>query len=630
MLRGALLVVRELWLQTEGSVPPTLSKAARSVRSQLRSCASDFEKGLERRETGSAASASATADEPPLIKGSDVFADESTGKMAQRSGLVGEPPQSERLLPARDTPSANARISSEEKWKQTQRELEETTKIPEDKQETVYKVDEEHFEPLLDNSTPGRPRPNLRENKVPSTPIQRAFGFGSLFTGLAMGTIAEATRRATGISPSPGTSTWLSDANAERLASTLCRMRGAALKLGQMLSIQDDTVLPAPLAVALEKVRAGADRMPDAQLNAVLAKEFGREDWEESLFQTFDRVPIAAASLGQVHYAVTKDGKQVVLKVQYPGVAESIESDVANLRRLVRLTGVFPKGLFIDRILDVVGSELSQECDYLQEAEHQKEMARLLKDDPSFKVPYVVDELSTSKVLTMEYVAGLPLDRVAELSQASRDRVGRMLLRLTLRELFEFGYVQSDPNFANYFYDPGTSKLILLDFGATKKYPDEFVDTYAELVWAAAEHDRVTLLEKSQDIGLLNGKESNDMIEAHCQSAFDIAEPFSRRMQHKAYDFGKSSVSAKVAKHGPTFLRDRLVPPPEEIYSLHRKLSGAYMACVKIKARFPCRDLLEVAIKQRLARINADRLKQQEQSQKPIVTSTARGTTVIV
>jgi aarF domain-containing kinase len=304
--------------------------------------------------------------------------------------------------------------------------------------------------------------------------------------------------------------------------------------------------------------------------------------------------------LGQVHGAVLKDGRKVALKIQYPGVAESIESDVANLRRIVRLTGIFPRGLFIDRILDVVGAELGEECDYEKEAAHQTEFARLFKHDKAFKIPYVVPELSTKRVLTMEFVSGLPLDKVVDLPQAARDRVGRMLLRLTLRELFEFGYVQSDPNFANYFYDPSTGQLCLLDFGATKKYDDQFVDDYAVLVWAAAENDRDTLLRKSIELGLLNGKESEAMMNAHVESAFEIAEPFSRRTRNLSYDFANSDVSARIAHHGPTFLRDRLIPPPQEIYSLHRKLSGAFMACVRIKARFPCRDLLEHAVKRRI------------------------------
>lgn len=446
-----------------------------------------------------------------------------------------------------------------------------------------------------DASTSNTMKPKFKDSLVPSTPIQRAIGFGSLFTGLAFGTVAEISRRATGFSEGSGSS-WLSKANADRLASTLCRMRGAALKLGQMLSIQDETVLPPVLAAALDKVRAGADQMPEHQLNSVLTTAFGSKTWRQDFFTVFDETPIAAASLGQVHQAVTKTGNRVVIKVQYPGVAESIESDVSSLRTLAKMTGIFPKGLFIDSILDVVGSDLKEECDYLREAGHLKEFRNLLKNDVSFKVPYVVEELTTKSVLTMEQLTGIPLDKVADLSQATRDHVGRLLLRLTLRELFEFNYVQTDPNFANYLYDVNEKKICLLDFGATKQYDKKFVKNYAQLVWAAAERDRESLLKKSVEIGMLTGKENAEMVEAHVQAGFEIAEPFSRSITG-SYDFSASNVSLRVARHGPVFMKHRLVPPPEEIYSLHRKLSGAYMACVKIRAKFPCRDLLQDAVR---------------------------------
>jgi ABC1 atypical kinase-like domain len=198
---------------------------------------------------------------------------------------------------------------------------------------------------------------SMRERPVPSTQIERLWGFGSLAARMTAGVIADsATRIITGDDRSSG----ISDANAERLAEALCRMRGAALKLGQMLSMQDDAVLPGPLSKALDRVKQAADYMPRKQLEQQLENQLGA-DWQKK-FQDFDYVPIAAASIGQVHKAKLLDGTVVAMKIQYPGVADSIDSDLNNLKRLVTVTNALPPGLFIDQIIKVARTELSWEC----------------------------------------------------------------------------------------------------------------------------------------------------------------------------------------------------------------------------------------------------------------------------
>jgi ABC1 atypical kinase-like domain len=193
-----------------------------------------------------------------------------------------------------------------------------------------------------------------RTRAVPSTPLARVLGFGQLAAGLAMGTVAEALRQRVGnkkdgssVKGAAGTDSTMkgymvSDANAERLAEGLCRMRGAALKLGQMLSIQDESLIPPQLSKALERVRSGADVMPSKQLHAQLDRAFGSA-WRDKLLD-FDETPLAAASIGQVHKAKLSDGTSVAMKIQYPGVANSIESDLSNLERLVTITNILPPG----------------------------------------------------------------------------------------------------------------------------------------------------------------------------------------------------------------------------------------------------------------------------------------------
>lgn len=430
------------------------------------------------------------------------------------------------------------------------------------------------------------PSLTTKARAVPASKVGRVLGFGELAVGLAAGSVSEVFKR--GFGGGSSGSVAMSEANAERLASGLCRMRGSALKLGQMLSIQDESLLPPYLSQALERVRQGADIMPEKQLERVLTNELG-VDWRDS-FEQFSMKPFASASLGQVHFGKV-DAVPVAVKVQFPGVADSIDSDFLNLQRLSSVTGIFPKGLFIDRIVEVMKEELREECEYSKEIQHQEKFRRLLADDQdSFFVPKTYPELSTNRVLTSEFATGIPIDKVAALlPQEDLNDIGRKLLKLTLRELFEFRYMQTDPNFSNYLYDLDTRRIVLLDFGATRSYGREFVDDYLELVWASSKGDRSRILEQSIKLGFLTGSESQEMINAHIESGLEVGRPFQRNGD---FDFKGSNIAKQMSKHGNTFVNERLVPPPKEVYSLHRKLSGAYMTCIRIGAVFNCRDML--------------------------------------
>ncbi|CAN8248126.1 unnamed protein product [Cochlearia groenlandica] len=431
-----------------------------------------------------------------------------------------------------------------------------------------------------------------RERKVPSTPIARAYGFFNLGAALAWGAVKESTYRIVNGTPTtqdnqPVLSSIMSKENAERLALGLCEMRGAALKVGQMLSIQDESLVPAPILNALEYVRQGADVMPRSQLNPVLDAELGT-NWQSKL-TSFDYEPLAAASIGQVHRAVTKDGLEVAMKIQYPGVANSIESDIENVRRLLSYTNLIPKGLFLDRAVKVAKEELARECDYEIEAVSQKHFRELLSDTPGFYVPRVVDEVSSKKVLTTELISGIPIDKVALLDQKTRDNVGMKMLELTLKELFVFRFMQTDPNWGNFLYDEATKTINLIDFGAARDYPKKFVDDYLRMVKACADKDREGVIEMSRRLGFLTGDEPDVMLDAHVQAGFIVGLPFAAT---GGYAFRTNNITSSISNLGATMLKHRLTPPPDEAYSLHRKLSGAFLACIKLGATVRCRDLL--------------------------------------
>lgn len=441
----------------------------------------------------------------------------------------------------------------------------------------------------------------LKEGRnVPSSRIGRAAGFASLGFGLAMGTASELASRLVS-SERRGTSVIATDANADRLTATLCRMRGAAMKMGQMLSIQDETLLPPALTKALKQVRQGADAMPHHQLAKQLTSQLG-SDWR-SKFESFEDLPFAAASIGQVHRATIKDKttgeiRNVVVKVQYPGVANSIESDLRNLAMLVTMTGFAPRGLFVENVIRVGRDELKVECNYLNEMENQKAFKALVANDPylqanNFSVPGVVESLTTEQVIVTEFAPGGTIDKVSHLDQEERNRIGRTILYLTMKELFEWRLMQTDPNWGNFLYDVGTTTTSLIDFGATREYDKEFVDGYLRIVWANANRDEETLMEMSRKMGFLTGEENDLMLHAHKMSGFTVGEPF---WENAPFDFQGSQISTRMGEHTSVFLEHRLTPPPEEVYTLHRKLAGAYMLCIKLNAIVESRDMLETIV----------------------------------
>lgn len=449
--------------------------------------------------------------------------------------------------------------------------------------------------------------------------MSRVLGFGGLGARLAFGTVGELVRRQfVQIAEDNTKRAVLSDGNMDALASTLCRMRGAALKLGQMLSMADNTLVPKELTEALDRVRQHADRMPEPQLNETMENELGGM-WRDRFVQ-FDDMPLAAASLGQVHRAKCVNSEQedqdqqdqqeeldVVVKVQYPGVADSIDSDIENVMRLVRWTNFAPKGLYIDEVMRVARKELKLECDYVHEAKMQEEYHSLLYGeeqemarnqhhmmngiDVQFVVPRVQHELSTERVLTSEWVRGVPLDQVSSLDQTTKDDVGSALLWLTMTELFDWRFMQTDPNWGNFLYDEETSTIGLIDFGAARPFDSDFTDQYLRLVWGSAERDEEMVVDASVKLGFLTGDESRSMVEAHLAAAYAIGEPFAL-VEGEKYNFYQSDLTERVTKHLHVFGRERLRPPPEDAYALHRKLAGSFMACIRLGSKVECRPLL--------------------------------------
>lgn len=384
----------------------------------------------------------------------------------------------------------------------------------------------------------------------------------------------------------------LSAGNMDRLVTKLSRMRGAALKLGQMISFQDSRMLPGSIQDVLQRVQDRADYMPASQRDSVLTANIG-SDWR-SLFTTFDEKPLAAASIGQVHSAVLKsNGARVAVKIQYPGVANSIDSDLSNLGILLTASRLLPKGLFLDKTIANARTELAWECDYIREAECGRRFKELLADEEEvFVVPKVYPEASGKQVLTMGFMDGIGVTRCQTFSQQQKDWIGTQILRLCLREITEFKFMQTDPNWTNFLFNAHTNKLELLDFGASREYPEDFISKYTKLLAAASRSDRQNVQDLSINLGYLTGHESTAMLNAHIASILTLAEPF-LASSPEVYNFQDQTITERVKEQIPLMIRERLAPPPEETYSLHRKLSGAFLLCARLGSQVRCRELFQ-------------------------------------
>ncbi|KAI5241512.1 ABC1-domain-containing protein [Aureobasidium subglaciale] len=454
--------------------------------------------------------------------------------------------------------------------------------------------------PAVESEKPGTPY-QLRESAVPSSRFGRLWQYGGLATSMAFGAVGESLRRVTGGAAAAASgSLLLSPANMERLVAKLSRMRGAALKLGQMMSFQDSKMLPPAINAVLQRVQDSADYMPPWQRNKQLAANLGA-DWKD-LFSSFEDVPIAAASIGQVHRAtLASNGRAVAVKIQYPGVRGSIDSDLNNLSLLLTASRLLPPGLFLDKTIANARTELGWECDYAREAECGTRFASLLEDEhTTFRVPKVFSEACGPEVLTAELMHGKGVTKIPDLSQDERDWIGTQVLRLCLRELMEWRFMQTDPNWTNFLYNRGNApserRLELLDFGASREFPESFVTPYVQLLIAASTHDRDACRDLSIKLGYLTGAESQAMLTAHVDSILTLAEPFDSGRAGDYYDFKNQTITDRVREKIGLMVRERLAPPPEETYSLHRKLSGAFLLCARLGANVPAKKLFGDAV----------------------------------
>lgn len=446
-----------------------------------------------------------------------------------------------------------------------------------------------------DNSTDAR----SQTLAVPSGRGSRLVRLGWMATGIAGGMVAEGARQLAQGNRPKVSDLLFTPANARRVADQLAKLRGAAMKVGQLISMDTGDLLPPALGDILGRLRSDAKAMPKSQVVSVLDANWGK-DWEKQ-FKHFSFTPLAAASIGQVHRAQTRDGRDMAIKIQYPGVRESIDSDVDNVASLLRMTGLLPKEMDIKPLLHDAKRQLHDEADYIREGNYLRRYGELLADEPVYLLPQLHPDLTTHSVLAMSYVGGVPIESLVDAPQTERDRAVALLFALLLREVFEFRLVQTDPNFANYRYDTASRQLILLDFGATRPYKAAMANEFRRLMKGAITGDRAAMSAAAMAIGYFDDTTQ----EKHRQAILDMGEQaFEPFCQAGEYDFGASDLPSRIRNGGMALGLDKAFwqLPPADAMLLQRKFGGLYLLAIRLRARVDLHAVAQAALSARKRR----------------------------
>ncbi|MCK5770090.1 MAG: AarF/ABC1/UbiB kinase family protein [Algiphilus sp.] len=397
---------------------------------------------------------------------------------------------------------------------------------------------------------------------------------------------------------------------AGKLADALGNLKGSVMKAGQMLSLYAQYFLPPEAVDVLSGLQDDTAPVSWSVIEPVLQRGLGDKRLAEI---EVDRRPLAAASLGQAHRARRRsDGTELVLKIQYPGVGDAIESDVRTLKRLLSMTRLAPRGLDMEPVFNEVREMLHREVDYASEARYTKDYARRLADDARFIVPRVYDEYSADMVLALSYEPGVSIRHasVAALPQDTRNDIAYAFIEIFLREFFSWGMVQTDPHFGNYrirLADDAPPRIVLLDFGATRIFGRGFIEGYRRLLSGALFGPRDDIFEGAMQIGLMEADHPRAVLDAFAELVELIMEPFRQPDEaganpelltpDGAYRFADSDLLPRAAqKVARNSLSRWFRVPPREIVFLHRRLAGAFMACGVLGAELKGRAMLMEAL----------------------------------
>ena len=382
----------------------------------------------------------------------------------------------------------------------------------------------------------------------------------------------------------------ISKKNVTATVDTLKNLRGAAMKFGQLLSLDETVILSPDLAAIFAQLQSSGYSMTPSQLKKVLNHNWG-DDWLKH-FKYFDVRPFAAASIGQVHKATLKSGEVVAIKVQFPGVKQSIDSDLATLKFIMKTSGMLPENFPLEHYLSQCGDLLKRETNYELEAENINLFSGFLNGSKVIHVPKVYNKLSTDQTLTMSFLEGQELSNIMEFDQSARDEISLNLIELLFNEIFNFKMVQTDPNLANFLLTRGGKSICILDFGACCRVSGDTHRLYKELLSVALSLDlnciKSFLQEKNfipQETSMAGTKFLENI----------ISVTINELSKDETFDFQKSKVFQLIVQENLNLYFD-LIPSSvlgSDFIFIQRKIFGLILFFRSIGTKLPLLKILK-------------------------------------
>ena len=382
----------------------------------------------------------------------------------------------------------------------------------------------------------------------------------------------------------------ISKKNVTTTVDTLKNLRGAAMKFGQLLSLDETVILSPDLAAIFAQLQSSGYSMTPSQLKKVLNHNWG-DDWLKH-FKYFDVRPFAAASIGQVHKATLKSGEVVAIKVQFPGVKQSIDSDLATLKFIMKTSGMLPENFPLEHYLSQCGDLLKRETNYELEAENINLFSGFLNGSKVIHVPKVYNKLSTDQTLTMSFLEGRELSNIMEFDQSARDEISLNLIELLFNEIFNFKMVQTDPNLANFLLTRGGKSICILDFGACCRVSEDTHRLYKELLSVALSLDlnciKSFLQEKNfipQETSMAGTKFLENI----------ISVTINELSKDETFDFQKSKVFQLIVQENLNLYFD-LIPSSvlgSDFIFIQRKIFGLILFFRSIGTKLPLLKILK-------------------------------------
>lgn len=394
------------------------------------------------------------------------------------------------------------------------------------------------------------------------------------------------------------------------LVDELGKLKGSVVKIGQVMALYGEHFLPEEVTEALHTLEDQTTSLEWQAIERVLEDELGADRLAQL---DVEPEPIGAASLGQVHRARRRsDGLDLVLKVQYPGVADAVDSDLNAVAQLLRVARLVSFGPEFNDWLEEVRQMMHREVDYRLEAETTEKFRTLLATDPRFIVPRVLPEFSTARVICSTYEHGHSVSSqpVRDLQLARRSALGEAALELFFRELFVWGEIQTDPNFGNYRIriageqggDPEYDRIVLLDFGAVQTYSDEFLKPVIQMIQASYENNLQAVIDGGVSLRFMSTDWPDDVLETFGQVCMSVLEPLARDKSlwpdyavnsEGQYRWKQSELPSRVARQAARSAISRYFRvPPKEFVFLNRKLIGVYTFVAVLNSEFNGEPLL--------------------------------------